>query len=87
VSHTSDASNDDARLPGFPYERTQAIGYASLPLNGDAVVTRASPASSATKSLLVAGELADFAPVGQSFCQGRQLCVKNAVSLGWIVTT
>ena len=36
----------------------------------------------------VARELADFAPVGQSaFCQGWQLCVKNALSLGWIVTT
>jgi hypothetical protein len=36
----------------------------------------------------VAVRLADFAPVGQSaFCQGWQLCVKNAVSLGWIVTT
>jgi hypothetical protein len=32
-------------------------------------------------------ELADFAPVGQSaFCQGWQLCVKNAVSIGWIIT-
>ena len=37
--------------------------------------------------LVVAGELADFAPVGQSFCQGWQLRVKNALSLGWIVTT
>src|SRR5271163_1357277 len=37
---------------------------------------------------VVAGELADFAPVGQSaFCQGWQLCVKNAASLGWIITT
>ena len=36
----------------------------------------------------VAVRLADFAPVGQSaFCQGWQLCVKNAASLGWIVTT
>ena len=36
----------------------------------------------------VAVRLADFAPVGQSaFCQGWQLCVTNAVSLGWIVTT
>lgn len=36
----------------------------------------------------VAMRLADFAPVGQSaFCQGWQLCVTNAVSLGWIVTT
>jgi hypothetical protein len=33
-------------------------------------------------------ELADFAIVGQSaFCQGWQLCVKNAASLGWIITT
>jgi hypothetical protein len=31
---------------------------------------------------------ADFAPVGQlAFCQGWQLCVKNALSLGWITTT
>jgi hypothetical protein len=72
VSHTSDASNDDARLPGFPYERTRVIGYASLPLDGHVVVTRASPASSATKSpFWWQGQLADFAPVGQSvFCQG-----------------
>jgi hypothetical protein len=36
----------------------------------------------------VAGELADFAPVGQSaFCQDWQLCVKNALSLGRIITT
>jgi hypothetical protein len=34
------------------------------------------------------GELADFAHVGQSaFCQGWQLCVKNALSLGRIITT
>ena len=33
-------------------------------------------------------ELADFAPVGQPvFCQGWQLRVKNALSLGWIITT
>jgi hypothetical protein len=32
--------------------------------------------------------VADFALGGQSvFCQGWQLRVKNAVSLGWIVTT
>jgi hypothetical protein len=31
--------------------------------------------------------LADFATVGQFFCQGRQLRVKNAASLGWIVTS
>ena len=36
----------------------------------------------------VAGELADLAAVGQlAFCQGWQLCVKNALSLGWMVTT
>ena len=40
------------------------------------------------RTFVVAGELADFAPVGQSaFRQGWQLCVKNALSLGWIVTT
>jgi hypothetical protein len=37
---------------------------------------------------VVAAQLADFWPVGQSvFCQGWQLCVKNAVSLCWIATT
>ena len=40
------------------------------------------------ETYLVAGQLADFAPVGQLvFCQGWQLWVKNAASLGWIVTT
>ena len=39
-------------------------------------------------ALAVAVRLADFAPVGQSaFCQGWQLCVTNAVSVGWIITT
>ena len=52
---------------------------------------RARPArrnSAIRRHTRVAGELADFAPVGQSvFCQGWQLCVKNAPSLGWIATT
>jgi energy-converting hydrogenase Eha subunit C len=39
-------------------------------------------------ALAVAGALADFAPVGQAvFCHGWQLRVKNALSLGWIITT
>jgi hypothetical protein len=33
------------------------------------------------------GRVGGLAPVGQSFRQGWQLCVKNAASLGWIVTT
>ena len=36
----------------------------------------------------VAVRLADFAPIGQSaFVQAWQLCVKNALSLGGIITT
>jgi hypothetical protein len=41
----------------------------------------------ATKSPSGGGGVAGLSPVDQSFCQGRQLCVKNAASLGWIVTT
>jgi len=36
----------------------------------------------------VAVRLADFAPVGQSaFCQGWQPCVRNALSVDWIITS
>ena len=62
---------------------------ASLLLTGHAVVTGTSRSKFCHRvTLAVAEELADFAPVAQPvFCQGWQLCVKNALSLGWIITT
>ena len=58
---------------------------------GDAaihVVDRGSSISAILWCLWWRGRWRTSPRVGQSaFCQGWQLCVKNALSLGWIITS